>query len=731
MTTRASLSLTSPRHATPRGAKTARGRINQLSPRSTGPRTRKIEPGRQGTISGGGLGQNFLAKSEWNPLQALRPDATRPTVLELGPRETAAGSDLVRRDPASLMEGAPTPAARPPPAEQEPKSELQMIRRQVSAQQVATSRKSIDGHAEAVISVMRDFFQTRPNSVLLEVFRGQDGDSSGEIDLDEFKVGLRKLNLDLSDRDMAAVFHAADADGSGEVDIDEFFNCFRTDSFPREDFFWSKTRPRGLLDRDARIKLAQTLGGAGLHHHYTAQDVLNVVQRKVDQFNVKNVYNTLDENRSGRISVREFVGALREMEIMIPDSKAEEIIVEINSKVGDPRRSHLSYRSFCNYFAPGVHEGTTGSDEGVVGAVPKALLWRKHVRPSDLPQDANARPVARSSPRGGADGEEHDTIQRFAQTRPSKDALLSLSTNRGKLYEQMIEAKAALMERHDMMAGWRDGTVDHGKDQVGAQSLGRDVDWFGFRQKNKDHLGRGHDPAESSPGGLPGGVLPTSTQRAETLTAGASAKLPTQREASSPGEDEAVLATTVRGCLLPIEDSPAYASEAVRLTPRPMMWSSPESSALKERKAAKQEAARVRRAQRDARLFETQAAEAERTAQLETSRFAAHQEFAQRTMDWQQVIESRIAEAGLRTVVMEPPGSSHPAWAPAPPHRTSHWETIGSRNLDPPSRAHVKPIVSYRRAFPEVDQRPPTPRKPVWGGDRASLSTRPRAASPR
>ena len=33
-------------------------------------------------------------------------------------------------------------------------------------------------------------------------------------------------------------------------------------------------------------------------------------------------------------------------------------------------------------------------------------------------------------------------------------------------------------------------------------------------------------------------------------------------------------------------------------------------------------------------------------------------------------------------------------------------------------RQHVKMISAYRKYFPTADKRPPTPRKPVWGGDR-------------
>jgi hypothetical protein len=35
---------------------------------------------------------------------------------------------------------------------------------------------------------MREFFLTRPLGVMLEVFKNQDTDNSGSVDVDEFKV---------------------------------------------------------------------------------------------------------------------------------------------------------------------------------------------------------------------------------------------------------------------------------------------------------------------------------------------------------------------------------------------------------------------------------------------------------------------------------------------------------------------------------------------------------------
>lgn len=702
--------------AYPRGAASARGAVasrRSVRDASRSPRDGGTSGRRNKSGIASSLGQNFLAKDEWSPLQALRPEATRPTVLELGPREPAYGSDLVRKPPPP-----PAPVTGPKAGiagvKEQSFTELSRMRR--DAQQVATSRRTVDGHAEAAISVMREFFQTRPMSTLLEVFRNNDDDMSGDIDLEEFKQGLRKLNLDLSDRDMVAVFRAVDADNSGEVDLDEFFNCFRTDSFPRDTFFWSKTRPRGLLGRKERVQLAQHLGGSGWHREYSAEDVLNVVQRKVRQFNAKNVFNSLDENRSGRVSVREFVSALREMEIHISDTKAEEIIADINSRVGDTRRSHLFYRSFCNAFAAGTHEGTTGSDEGVL-PVPKAQLWR-----SDTPANANQgqqvpptgasrMPAARS---GFDEADELDSIQRFVGSQPKKETLRNLSTSRGKMYEAEIEAQQAGMQRHDMLSGWRDGTTRVEKDSVGPTALGRSIDWFDFRQQ-REHRLLGRNKGEAASGILPG-AMPTSDARAAVLKAVASERARAALAATALAADEPTVAATVAGCMIPLAGSPGYLDEIARLTPRPAMWTSPESAEAAQRKAARQTAARTRQSERDARLEATQAAEVSRSERLESARYEAHRAFSTRTEDWQQVIESRVAESGRRTVHLEPASSTDPSWSFAPPHRTSHWDTIAGHNLDPPSRVHVKQIISYRRAFPEVENRPPTPRRPVWGG---------------
>ena len=126
-------------------------------------------------------------KNDIVPLKALRPDFERPTMLEIGPAMVpAVGSDLVR-----TMDAAPGASTRPATARETTRTKDDLIgdgkSRKHSSQAIAAGTK-VGGHAEAVLSVMREFFLTRPLGVMLEVFKNQDTDNSGSVDVDEFKV---------------------------------------------------------------------------------------------------------------------------------------------------------------------------------------------------------------------------------------------------------------------------------------------------------------------------------------------------------------------------------------------------------------------------------------------------------------------------------------------------------------------------------------------------------------
>ena len=89
------------------------------------------------------------------------------------------------------------------------------------------------------------------------ILKRMDIDGSKSLDYFEFKEGMRKLGLDLSEEDMATIMATFDRDGSGRISTEEFFRALR-----------------GRLNR-ARRKLVQQ------------------------------AYDVLDKNRDGRITLEE------------------------------------------------------------------------------------------------------------------------------------------------------------------------------------------------------------------------------------------------------------------------------------------------------------------------------------------------------------------------------------------------------------------------------------------
>ena len=144
--------------------------------------------------------------------------------------------------------------------------------------------------------------------------------------------------------------------------------------------------------------MARKLGAGGFQRDMSTQEILEVVQGKVNQYNTKTVFNSLDDNRTGRISVRELVTALREMEILIPDAKAEEIVKELNARVGDDSRTHISYRAFAGAFHKDAHDGTTGAthftkdEEKLIPNVDHHSVWHAKTPGESMPA---ANPTAR------------------------------------------------------------------------------------------------------------------------------------------------------------------------------------------------------------------------------------------------------------------------------------------------------------------------------------------------
>ena len=87
---------------------------------------------------------------------------------------------------------------------------------------------------EKVMVILRNFFEQRPNSVLLGCFREQDTDGTGQLELPEFTRALQGLNINLSEADIAGVFNALDTDGGGVLELKEFLNELKSEPNPKE-----------------------------------------------------------------------------------------------------------------------------------------------------------------------------------------------------------------------------------------------------------------------------------------------------------------------------------------------------------------------------------------------------------------------------------------------------------------------------------------------------------------
>ena len=210
----------------------------------------------------------------------------------------------------------------------------------------------LSSQAEYSISTMRDFFKKRPTRALLDCFRSQDLDQSGTVDQEEFCAVLTSLGLDkvLTKKDMVAAFETTDTDGSGSIEFTEFYNNFRTDKFKREDFFWGKVRPLTTLSREDRVKLAARLGeDDGCSR--TTDEMLQIIQRKVDVKGLRQMFEAYDENRSGRIDTAEFQMAMKHVGIAINEYEAQDVITRINAEAGLPDfHTNLSYPEWARAF---------------------------------------------------------------------------------------------------------------------------------------------------------------------------------------------------------------------------------------------------------------------------------------------------------------------------------------------------------------------------------------------
>ena len=88
--------------------------------------------------------------------------------------------------------------------------------------------------AETALTLLRDFFSRRSVAALLTLFQDVDVDDSGQIDVDEFGMALRLLNLQLSQEDIQGLFNYFDQDHGGLCEVREILAILKAEPTPEE-----------------------------------------------------------------------------------------------------------------------------------------------------------------------------------------------------------------------------------------------------------------------------------------------------------------------------------------------------------------------------------------------------------------------------------------------------------------------------------------------------------------
>ena len=353
----------------------------------------------------------------------------------------------------------------------------------------------LSGHTEYVLQVIRDFFSSRTPQALLDVFRDQDVTRSGSLGFDEFRAALRQVNVGLTEKDTAALFQISDLDGSGILPFAEWFNNFRKDGYSkpieslRQPFFWSKTRPREPMERGDRVKLAARVMGTPSTSR-SKEELMGVLRGELDPGAVMEAFRANDENHTGRLTIPQFVRAMKHLQLEVSEAQAEDVIASINQEHGSSMRQYLGHDAFRNTFHPS--NGVTGATAFKHGASPQVRDRRQPTPIQSSEQKGGGKPKQTSATTQPL---ELDTSLMQSGTYVG---MMAGATPRHEALEQTAPAprrnspgwpprsihEQPNTAREDMMSSWRGADVSHGQagqfSNVGLIKPGRDIDWYEF-----------------------------------------------------------------------------------------------------------------------------------------------------------------------------------------------------------------------------------------------------------
>lgn len=135
---------------------------------------------------------------------------------------------------------------------------------------------------------------------LKEMFKMMDTDGSNQITLEELKLGLEKVGVNLKDSEMSRLWEAADIDNNGHIDYGEFIAAMlHLNRVQKEDHLFTAF---SYFDKD----------GSG---YITVEELEQAcVKFGLDDVALHEVMDEVDKDNDGRIDYSEFVDMMEECE---------------------------------------------------------------------------------------------------------------------------------------------------------------------------------------------------------------------------------------------------------------------------------------------------------------------------------------------------------------------------------------------------------------------------------
>jgi Ca2+-binding EF-hand superfamily protein len=191
-----------------------------------------------------------------------------------------------------------------------------------------------------------DEISSRNGGFITKVFRNFDENKDGTLDPREFRTGLSRCGIELSDNKFEELLDFVDEDGSGEIDYYEFATKL--------------TKNDHTIDGVDLPSPTNKNKNAATHNFGVSAGKLPKwwlhIKDKIESksLNVRSLFRTFDVDRSGTVDVAEFRRGLMQIGVAIRESEFEQLLMMVDADGG----GSIDY----NEFAKNITSDTGGSD---------------------------------------------------------------------------------------------------------------------------------------------------------------------------------------------------------------------------------------------------------------------------------------------------------------------------------------------------------------------------------